>query len=291
MAKFAVIRANQDTQDLNLSSIRIKKPYTVNDNIHIFDISRDDAALTIQTSPCVIPYSHYIFDNKSFQFDVHSYDLHLKGILGSITSYILARVRKYNANILNERLFLDYVKEVRQEPKHEYRIRLRNVNVNNISVFDNQNNIVDITTLQTFDKVVCLFQLHKLIVQKETYFFQASVVQIKKINTPLLVIRECLIQSIDESSDDSISGHTEVSVYEKMKKVGVPVEAIDHKIRMDNKPHLSELLQQIKRVPKPETSHVEAKSTPKIEKALPAFSPPSLSDILKARTKLKPVSP
>lgn len=298
MAKITVLTGSQRLNQDILSSIRIKKPYIVNDNIHVFDISHNNHALAIQTTACVIPYSHYIFDNKSFQLDIHSCDSNVRDLMCEINNHIISRIKKYNNTILTSRMFLDYVKDVRQDSRGEYRIRLRNINVNNVSVFDVHNNNADIATLQTFDRVVCLFQLQKLIVQKETYYFQASVVQIKKLNTPLLVIRDCMIHHVDDSGDD-------VTLYDKMKKVGVPTEAINHKKKMEQTEQLhhqhAQLLAQIKRVVEispaienevvrqPETTRQQQPSPPK-ETPTMIFHPPSLSDILKARTKLRPIS-
>jgi hypothetical protein len=272
MAKTIVLTGSPRDQEINISLIRIKKPYTANDNIHIFDVSHANNALAIQTSACVVPYSYYVFDNKSFQFDVHTNDVTLKQLLSNINEHILGKIRKYNCVLLNDKLFLDYVKEVRKEPNCEYRIRLRNVNINNINVFDKNNSQIDITTLQTFDKVICLFQIQKLIVQKETYYFQASVVQIKKMNTPLLVLRECLIQDSEDGND--------------MENNTSPPMQLEQQVEKRTN-HLSICLEQIRKGVSLNTTL--AKTHEKSSK-VHAFSPPSLSDILQARTNLKRVT-
>lgn len=292
MTKLTVLTSCSSCQDISLSSIKIKKPYTAIDNIYIFDIAYGENAFALQTSACVIPYSYHVFDNKSFQFDVHTCDSRLKQLLLNVNNYILGKVRRYNCALLNDKLFLNYVKEVRTEPNCEYRIRLRNINTNNISVFDKNNGLIDITTLQTFDKVICLFQIQKLIVQKETYFFQASVVQIKKINTPLLVLRECLIQDSEDNMDNSISCGQE------KPNLDFPDVVVERKEQKTNKT-MSMCLAQIKQgVSLNSKLHnevtkvkVENSCNSSHKKSLEVFSfcPPSLSDILQARTKLKPV--
>jgi hypothetical protein len=305
MAKITVLTCCSTDQDVNLSLIRIKKPYIANDNIHIFDISHGDNALALQTSACVVPYSYYVFDNKSFQFDVHTCDITLKQLLSNINEYILGKIRKYNRALLNDKLFLDYVKEVRKEPRCEYRIRLRNVNTNNISVFDKNNGHIDITTLQTFDKVSCLFQIQKLIVQKETYYFQASIVQIKKMNTPLLVLRECLIEDIQDSDDGNDMENNTSCEHDKTDIV--PLDMVEHKRQLGKrtneqqaKNHMSMCLEQLKKgvslnskirdeVPKKDVESSDISPHGQSLKVF-AFRPPSLSDILQARTNLKPVT-
>lgn len=253
-----------------ISQIRVKKPYNINDNIFVFDISLDNQPLIIQTTHCIIPYSYYILDNKSFQLDVIARNKHQKDSLGSLNDYILTKVNKYRVDILQGKQYLNYIKEIRLEPELEYRIRLRNVHVNNITVFDNQTNVTDISTLQTFDKIICLFQIQKLIVQKETFYFQASVIQIKKVNTPLFISRECIIDDDD----------TEV------KEVHVPTRIVAKQL-----PNM--LLQQIQnsKLAKQPSAPIRQSHIAKRD-ALPrtvCFQPPSLNEILQAKTNLKPI--
>ncbi len=254
----------------------------VNENIYIFDVSYDNHALMMQTTPCVIPYSYYIFDNKSFQLDIHSYSKALKELCNKISEHVINKVKKFNAGILNNKMFIDYLKEVRQEPKSEYRIRLRNINVNNVTIFNNQNNIIEVSTLQTFDRVVCLFQLQRLVVQKDTYYFQASVVQIKKLNTPLVVARECLIiQKTGLMDDEWVEEphdckECKLSIFDKIEKV------VENKMQISQQ---QQLFEQIKKgISLRDTTPHQETTKPKHV----SFQP-SLSDILHARNKLKPV--
>jgi hypothetical protein len=258
--------------NIPISQIRVKKPYMVNDSISIFDISLDHQPLVIQTAPCVIPYSYHILDNKSFQLDVTAHDRQQKSFLDSLNDHIISKISKYRENIFQGKQHLNYVKTTRQEPELEYRIRLRNIHVNNVSVFDNQIKIIDVFNLQTFDKVICMFQLQKLIVQKETFYFQASIVQIKKMNTPLLVQRECMIDDNENNNENEV------------KDIIPLVKAV---------PELQhQILQQIRKGV-PLSSQVLLKRTPvskkvELEKTV-CFQPPSLNEILRARTNLKPI--
>lgn len=260
--------------NIPISQIRVKKPYMVNDSISIFDISLEHQPLVIQTAPCVIPYSYHILDNKSFQLDVTAHDIHQKLLLDSLNDHIISKISKYRDNIFQGKQHLNYVKTIRQEPELEYRIRLRNIHVNNVTVFDNQIKIIDVFNLQTFDKVICMFQIQKLIVQKETFYFQASVVQIKKLNTPLLVQRECMIDVADTDNDND----TEINNIIPSVKA---VPKLQHQI-----------LQQIRKGVSL-SSQVLTKRTPvskkiELEKTV-CFQPPSLNEILRARTNLKPI--
>jgi hypothetical protein len=282
MAKMHVFSVDET---VDLVAVKVKKPYTVNENIYIFDISYDNNALMMQTTPCVIPYSYYIFDNKSFQLDVHSCSHVLKEFLNKTNEHILSKIKKFDTEVLSNKMFIDYLKEVRQEPKNEYRLRLRNINVHNVNFFDHRNNSIAVSTLQTFDRVICLFQLQRLVVQKDTYYFQASVVQIKKLNTPLVVARECLIQITNNEFEEC-----ELSVYD-----GVPIQAIEHKkqeqqqtTKNQNKPQNIDLFEQIKKGIQLRDSKHSLSSTEIDHRKHVSFQP-SLSDILSARNKLKRV--
>ena len=271
----------------NLQSIKVKKPYKVNDIIYIFDISFQNQPLLLQSSPCIVPYSYYVFDNKSLQLDIQSCDVPFKNTLTTINKHIINKVSKFDNTILQHKCFLDYVKEVKHDQSNntnDFKLRLRNVNVNNVSVFDIKNNLVNLTTIQTFDRIMCLFQIQKLIVQKDTYYFQVSVVQIKKLNIPLLTIKECVIDSTQENGEED--------VYMECAKSTEIVTSC----KPPSKPiMLNQLFDQIKQgvnLKKIEdnTSTIKAKQqSDKSKTSNCQFQPPSLSDILQARTNLKPV--
>lgn len=215
--------------DINFNLIEVKKPYTISDNIFIFDISYDKNPFLFQTPDCVIPYSYSLYDNKTFKIDVTIKDDAFSTILLDVNKYIEAKITKYNKTILENKISIDYIKK---NNTNDCRLRLKNNYVQNVLVYDKTKNQIDITNLQTFDKVVCLFQLQRLIVQKENYIFQCQVLQIKRLNTIIPQNVVYLIEDEDTSNEDD----KEFNKYQSMYNLGIPLEAVKHKMTLDGLP-------------------------------------------------------
>lgn len=205
-------------QDCDLSLITIKKPYEVSKDIHIYDITYAKKPLLIQTPICTIPYSYSLFDNNTFKIDIQLSTKEFLDTIASIHQYVLNKIECYRKEHLQNKSFIDYTKEI----NNEYRLRLRNSNISNIDVFDASNNVINVSALQTYDKVICLYQLQRVIVQKDLYMFGTCLCQIKRLSIGMNNIqRNCLIMN------------DTYATYNKMKQLGIPNAAIEQKMIMD----------------------------------------------------------
>lgn len=260
--------------DIDYGLLRVKKPYQVNETVHVLDICYAADALLLQTTTCVIPYSYNIFDSGMFQIDVVSNDTALKYVIDNINQYIIQKLKRYNPLMLANKTYIDYLKIIKLlDFNTEFRLRFRNPHVDNVTLFDNQNNIIATKGLSTFDRVVCLFQIQKLIVQKDSYYFQASVVQIKKMNQPLAIPRTCLIDTLPDI-EDVIQQKTVIKhVAPKAPPLPPPLPPPTRGVH--NPP------QYVRKV-------VEKRTT--IEPTIIGFKAPTLDEILKARTNLKSIN-
>jgi hypothetical protein len=149
--------------------------------------------------------------------------------VAKIHTYILNKIISYDETMVKDKELVDYVKDVNDE---EVRIRLRNTSTHNIMAFDRSSVLMPVSTIQSLDKVICLYQLQRVVVQKDLYMFGTCLCQIKRLNVGLkpTATTTCLISTIDSMDK---YGSIDLSKYNKMKQLGIPIEAIEHKMTMD----------------------------------------------------------
>jgi hypothetical protein len=209
--------------------IALRKPYKTASGIQVFDIVYDKKPLLIQTPTCIIPYSYNLFDNDAFKLDITTTCKKFVEMISNINKHILAKLDKYDNTILENRVCIDYLKYVNNSDEH--RIRLKNCSTSNITAFDRDCNTINIRSLQTFDQVVCLFQLQRLIIQKDTYIFSTTLLQVKKLNISLSALPICLIKD----NEDNLNYYKGIDLtkYNKMDSLGIPLVAIHQKMCLD----------------------------------------------------------
>lgn len=271
-----VIKSNVD---VNYGLVKVKKPFQVNESIHVFDVCYDMDSLMIQTSVCVVPYSYSIFDSGAFQIDVTSNDNSLRCLIQSINDYILQKVKKYSPSMLDGKTFIDYLKLNRPDVETEFRLRFRNPHVDNVSTFDNKNNLIPTKGLSTFDRVVCLFQLQKLVIQRDSYYFQANVVQIKKLNLPMTIISKTCLIEVTQDTEEIMLPMVPSTVFAlpPPPPPPPPSSCLGFRVSSQKPPQNVHTV-----VGKQKPTHVTMHVT--------GFKPPSLDEILRARTNLKSIN-
>lgn len=263
--------------DVNYGLLKVKKPFQVNDTIHVLDVCYDTDPLLIQTTTCVIPYSYNVFDSGAYQIDVLSSDNALRTLINNLNDYIVQKIQRYNPAMIDNKMFIDYLKVTKSnEVNSEFRLRFRNPHVDNVSSFDNQNNPIPTKSLSTFDRIVCLYQLQKVIIQKDSYYFQANIVQIKKINLLMATPKCCLIETIspNEKDYDIQQGQTQIAIKPKQAPLPPPPPPLK---MYQNPPQYVRKTDCIRR-----TVHVDSQVT--------GYKAPTLDEILQARTKLKSIN-
>jgi hypothetical protein len=216
-------------EDCDIDCIKVKKPYVTSSNIHVFDISYNKKPLLVQTPVGTIPYSYNIFDNTAFKIDVVFTNNLIYELTNLVHDTILQKINKYNPEMLHKKVCIDYINQVNQvkqgeDSPLEIKVRLKSPRIDNIGAFDLNRNAIKVSSLQTFDRVICMFQIQRLIVLKDTYFFQAQLVQVQRLNvniSPLI----CIIN--DEFS------HIDFTKYSKMVSLGISIEAVQHKMVLD----------------------------------------------------------
>lgn len=226
---------NNDFQICTIESyngdyIKVNKPYYVNDSTCIFNVKYNNSIFLIQTSVCIIPYSYALFDNNAFKLDVITDNEDLYNMLSSISECIVSKINRHNLNhLLGKDIKQLCVKINSNNTFSRYKLSLRNKDANNIYVFNSQQQPISLTTLHTFDKVVCLFELKRLVIKDNTVFWQTNLIQIKKCSSIIQPsFADCLIVDTNiQSLQDRFTA------YNKMLKLKIPLNAIKHKMKMD----------------------------------------------------------
>jgi hypothetical protein len=109
------------------------------------------------------------------------------------------------------------------------RLKLKNNNIHNVLAYDNNNEKMSVLTLQTFDKLICLFRITRLIVYKDSYQFQVSLLQVKSLSYQNLhspniiedINQNIKINTVICKTIPITLTHEELLRYQKMYKFGV----------------------------------------------------------------------
>jgi hypothetical protein len=150
-------------------------------------------------------------------------------MINDICYHIIHKINKYNPSYLHN-------KEVKQlcikDNITNCKLSLRNKDANNVYTFNSRQEPISLTTLHTFDKIICLFQLQRLVLKGEKAFWQSNLIQIKKCsNTIQPSFAQCLI--VHNDNYNLTDTNTKYNSYNKMLQLQIPIEAIKHKMLMD----------------------------------------------------------
>jgi hypothetical protein len=229
---------------MNLKLLRIKKPYISPQDTYVFDISYNDSTSIIFQSPIGrIPYSYSLYDNNNFKIDIELQDEDFYEVIRITNDKVLRKVQQYDNSLLHDKEFVPYCvslshqsdkvnTDVKDEISRSFmRLKLKNNNIHNVIAYDSKNQKMNAVTLQTFDKVICLFAISRLIVYKDSYQFQISLLQVKSLSyqnlyTPSIVDDTNLNTNMNTTTICKTIPltltHEQLLKYQKMYKFGVP---------------------------------------------------------------------
>lgn len=214
-------------ENYDTKHISVCKPYSVNENTYIFNIKYMKNMFLIQTPVCIIPYSYSLYDNNSFKLDVICETSNMYKMLNDCCSYIINKIKKYNKDFISNKNVVDLCTNVQDK----YKLSLKNKDASNVYAFNSREETISLTTLHTFDKIICLFELQRLIIKNDKIFWQTNLVQIKKCSHTIQPsFSECLITGLDTNSNQDSN---KFGKYTRMFQMKIPVEAIKHKMIMD----------------------------------------------------------
>lgn len=210
-------------ENYNTKNITVSKPYNVNDDTYVFNIKYKKGICLIQTTTCIIPYSYSLYDDNSFKLDIVTEASSMYKMMSDICSLVIKKINYYNEEYIKNK----NIREICSKAQDKYKLSLRNKDTNNVYTFNSKQEPIALTTLHTFDKVICLFELKRLVIKNEKVFWQTNLLQIKKCSSTIQPsFSQCLIISTDNEN-------TMYTKYSKMLQMKIPLDAIKHKMLMD----------------------------------------------------------
>uniref|UniRef100_A0A6C0BDY7 Uncharacterized protein n=1 Tax=viral metagenome TaxID=1070528 RepID=A0A6C0BDY7_9ZZZZ len=270
-----------DINDIDNSLIRVKKPYCLYRR-HIFEIyyGEKNYQFLLQTPEIMMSYGYQKSNTNSISMDiVFRSGVFVKKINSIIDSVEQKLKRKYN-DLFNDKQKFHVV--------FENKIRLKNHDASSITVFNENNSQIALENISRDDKISVILQIDKIIVYDKFYIAYLKLVQIKKMSCG---ITQCLFaKSIPPppplpppppplphliKCDDECNELPEK--YKKMLEMGVPLQAVKHKMTMDGVQ------------PKPQTNTVKRTTHEKQTVVDKCIRAPSLDEIVGALKNLKNV--
>jgi hypothetical protein len=157
------------TENYNLKSIRVQKPYKLNNKLH-FEINytavyNTRVPLIIQSPTCIMPFNYSLYDDKYLQLHLQITNDDFAKMINDIKTTIYNKVKKY----------------------HEFTsmtcsyLRLYNNDYERVGVFDSNAKTSSLTNLVKLDKLYVLFQVEKLVIdQDNAAVIMFKLLQVKK---------------------------------------------------------------------------------------------------------------
>lgn len=222
-------------KDFDVDKVKVLKPYWINDNTMVFDIKYNNEAFLIQTPIATIPYSYSLFDNKVFRIDILCQGCEIHDMLQSLSRLVMKKVNRFiikSQTPETSRKFkpLAGVKIIQSHSCPMSKLTLANKNVDHIGVFDMTRQAISIEHIHTFDRIICLFEVRRLVVIGNDAFWQTNLLQIKQCSGNVVYdSSRCMIEDGPVVSWDA----SKFDVYSKMNRLGIHVDAIKHKMMLD----------------------------------------------------------
>lgn len=179
----------------------------------------------MQTPLATLPYSYSIFDNKVFKIDVLCEGHAMHGMITSFSHHVISKINRFDTSLLHHATIKPLVgAKLLASPTVRSKLSLTAKNVDDIGVFDVCQQDIGLESIHTFDRVICLFEVRRLVVSDKVAFWQTNLLQVKQCS-PVCAVRKCLI--VDGPWDI-----TKFEIYDKMHRLGVHSDAIRHKMKL-----------------------------------------------------------
>lgn len=216
----------------DITVIKVKKPYKSNSSASVFNVHSGNAPVLIQTPVCVIPYSYLLYDDNSLKVDVNFTETCFDPLLRSIEEKVQDMVKRFDATCLRDVSLSRLCEKETRDDQPAYKMSFRTRNIHRVGIFNCRNQPMDLSQVQTFDKVLCLFEVSRFVVKGSKTFWQTQLVQIKQLSPSSFITKQtpCLI--IDYSGYDHEHPNSH-DVYNKMLKLGIPLDGVVHKMKLD----------------------------------------------------------
>lgn len=197
-------------EDIDMSKVKIKKPFGTSTGKLVCNVHYDSKPFILQTPPGHMPYSYSLYDNQRLQIDIDIQQPKFIEIMNNICAHLVSKLNRFDATLINGKQIVTPVKHTKNC------IRLHCSHVSQCRIFDSNRNHSPITSLRAYDKIVSIFSIDRIVIDASIVLLHTQVHQIK---------------TLDYSIHDVF--HFEATVYDKMLKLGVSLDAVKHKMKLD----------------------------------------------------------
>lgn len=208
-----IVKQLKDAQAMIIANhVRVKIP-DVHYNKKYFSIAcfESHEPLYIQLHRLVVNTNPVLYDNGCLHLDVCIQEAETN-ILQALESTIIQKLqKKFKDDIVN-------IKTTQSS------LRLRNVNMKTINAYDDQGQPIDINyDISARDVISLIIHMDKVVSTAYGSYFNYSIIQLRKHSTVTRLKNYALLDIETQSTEK----------YEKMQKLGVPLNAVCHKMKMD----------------------------------------------------------
>lgn len=216
-------------KELIIEHIIFKKPICIGNNMYKYPIKYLANDLIIQTPIIFIPFGLSMYNNKTYldiSFINNDKEMNMfKSIIQKINTCVKNKMIKKNKKLK----FTNSIKK----STNLYPDRLRLCIKDDIMVFNEHKKIVQFDYIQPKMYVKVLIHPECIWCNEETFGITWNVVQLKLYNK--LILNTYSFIDDEPNSEENIHKHDpKYEKYFKMQKMGVPIDAIKHKMICDN---------------------------------------------------------
>lgn len=217
--------------ELHIEHILFKKPICIGNNMYKYPIKYLANDLIIQTPIIYIPFGLSMYNNKTY-LDIsfinidNDKDMRLfKQTIIKINSCVTKKIKQKNKTLK----FTNSIKKSSNLYPDRFRLSIKD----DILVFNENKQIIDFDYIQPKMYVKILIYPEGIWTNEESFGITWKVVQLK-LYTKLILNTYSFIDEESSNKDNEYKDDPKYQKYFKMLKMGIPIDAIKHKMICDN---------------------------------------------------------
>ena len=161
------------------NNIKIKKPINFNNKyiLNLYDSNNEH--LLFQTPIMYIP-TNYIYDETTIKtLDLCEYnDIKFLTFMKLLFSKIINKIKKYDNTLFENKSFYSNI-ITKSENKLNHFLRFKEIYLNQLNIYDTNNNPIDIKEIKNESRIKCIIMLRSVWINNNNYGFKLNLLQIQ----------------------------------------------------------------------------------------------------------------
>ena len=169
-------------------NVKVKKPIKFNNKIilNIFDSSQNN--LLFQSPLMYLPYNFIYFDNIIKYLDLCEYnDEKFLNFITILYKKIISKINSFNSGLFEDKQFYSNI-VLNKRNSNIKMFRFKEIYVNKLNIYDNNNNLVNINQIVKESKIKCIFMIKNVWINQDKYGFNLELLQYKLKILQIVVI-------------------------------------------------------------------------------------------------------